>query len=132
MARGFTLIELVIVVAIIAILAAIAVPAYTDSVRKGRRGQAKSDLAEYAQMAERFHTTNNTYAGFALPVNVSPREAGAVVGYNLALNPASTALTFRIVATPAASQAQDRCGTLSLNQAGVKTESGPALLDECW
>ena len=40
--RGFTLIELMIVVAIVAILAAIAYPAYTESVRKGRRAEART------------------------------------------------------------------------------------------
>ena len=44
--RGFTLIELMIVVAIVAILAAIAYPAYTESVRKGRRAEARTALAE--------------------------------------------------------------------------------------
>ncbi|MDW7601742.1 prepilin-type N-terminal cleavage/methylation domain-containing protein, partial [Stenotrophomonas maltophilia] len=56
LARGFTLIELMIVVAVVAILAAIAYPSYSEHVRKSRRAQAKADLVEYAQLAERFHT----------------------------------------------------------------------------
>lgn len=128
---GFTLIELMIVVAVIAILAAIAYPSYMDSLRKGRRGQAKADLVEYAQMAERFHTTNNTYVGFALPVAVSPREVGASPRYNMALNPASTGTTFTIVATTIGDQANDRCGNLSLNSVGLKTSSSGTLA-ECW
>lgn len=131
--RGFTLIELMIVVAVVAILAAIAYPSYQDQVRKSRRAQAKADLVEYAGLAERFHTTNNTYVGFTLPRTVSPREAGAAVHYNLTPAGAFTnANTFTLTATPAGGQSADRCGTLSLNQAGVKTETGSAALSECW
>ena len=131
--RGFTLIELMIVVAVVAILAAIAYPSYQDQVRKSRRAQAKADLVEYAGLAERFHTTNNTYVGFTLPRTVSPREAGAAVHYNLTPAGAFTdANTFTLTATPVGGQSADRCGTLSLNQAGVKTETGSAALSECW
>ncbi len=82
--RGFTLIELMIVVAVVAILSAIAYPSYTEHVRKSRRAQAKVDLVEYGQLAERFHTVQNTYSGFTLPTNVSPREGGTAA-YTLAL-----------------------------------------------
>ncbi len=128
---GFTLIELMIVVAVVAILAAIAVPSYQDQMRKSRRGQAKADLAEYAQQAERWHTVNNSYLNFVLPANRSPREAGATVRYNLALS-TQTANTFVITATGTNGQQLDRCGNLSISQAGVKTESGSATLAECW
>ncbi|NDK39272.1 type IV pilin protein [Pseudoxanthomonas gei] len=131
--RGFTLIELMIVVAVVAILAAIAYPSYQDQIRKSRRAQAKADMVEYAGLAERFHSTNNSYVGFTLPTTVSPREAGATTHYNL--TPAGAfgdANTFTITATPAGAQAVDRCGTLTLTQAGVKTKSGAATLSECW
>lgn len=130
--RGFTLIELMIVVAAVAILAAIALPSYNDAVRKSRRGQAKADITEYAQAAERFYTVNNTYVNFdttlGLP-NQSPREAGAAARYNL--NYATTQNTFTITAIAQGDQANDRCGNLSINQAGVKTNSSGTLAD-CW
>lgn len=131
---GFTLIELMVVVAVIAILAAIAYPSYQDSVRKSRRAQAKADLVEYAAQAERYRTVNNSYnapaPGFALPFTVSPRETGATAQYNLGI--VTAADTFVITATPTGGQTADRCGTLSLSQAGVKTETGTATLAECW
>jgi len=131
--RGFTLIELMIVVAVVAILAAIAYPSFQEQIRKSRRAQAKADLVEYAALAERFHTTNNSYVGFTLPFTVSPREAGANVRYNLTPNtPFAAANTYTITATPVGGQAADRCGTLSISQSGVKTETGAATLAECW
>jgi len=127
--KGFTLIELMIVVAVLAILAAIAYPAYQDYVRKARRGQAKADLVEYMQLAERFHTVNNTYANFTLPSNQSPREGGTAY-YTLAPT-VQTQSTFTIVATANGAQAQDKCGNLGINQAGVKTNTSGTLAS-CW
>ena len=128
---GFTLIELMIVVAVVAILASIAVPSYQEQIRKSRRAQAKADVVEYMQMAERYFTVNNTYVGFALPVAVSPREAGATARYNLAAS-TQTATALVLTAPAVGPQASDRCGNLSVSNTGLKTESGTATLAECW
>lgn len=133
---GFTLIELMIAVAIVGILAAIAYPTYNDSVRKGRRSQAKADLVELAQRAERFYTLNNTYAGFWASVPAgdkrSPRSGDAY--YLLERAPADTdGNAFTLSATPTGSQTADvGCGTLSINQAGVRSRSGSTELSRCW
>ncbi|WP_277874220.1 type IV pilin protein [Luteimonas cucumeris] len=127
--RGFTLIELMVVVAVVAILASIALPSYQDSVRKSRRGQAKADLVELAQLLEREHTVRNSYGNdttdYDIPFNQSPKTGTA--HYTIALSNQS-ANTFTLTATPAGSQANDTCGNLTLNQAGAKT---PAT-GGCW
>ncbi|MDQ1119782.1 MULTISPECIES: type IV pilin protein [Pseudoxanthomonas] len=128
-AFGFTLLELMIVVAVVAILAAIAFPSYQDYVRKARRAQAKADLLEYAQLAERFHTVNNTYVNFTLPTTQSPREGGTAY-YTLALSNQAQS-TFMITATAKAPQSLDKCGNLSINQAGVKGNTAGTLAS-CW
>lgn len=127
---GFTLIELMIVVAVVAILVAIAYPSYQDAVRKSRRGQAKADLVQAAQVAERFHTQNNTYAGLSAGSGaddeIVPQSPGTgTAHYTIGLSGTPDASTFTLTATPVAGtdQAKDRCGTLSLNQAGVRTHS---------
>lgn len=121
-ARGFTLIELMIVVAVVAVLAAIALPSYQDSIRKSRRSEAMADLANAAQLAERFRTVNNTYTGAPGMPAQSPATGTAyytIVYANTGTN------TFTLTATPLATggQNRDRCGTLTINQSGAKFHS---------
>ncbi|NYZ62726.1 type IV pilin protein [Luteimonas deserti] len=137
-ARGFTLIELMVVVAVIAILAAIAYPSYQDSVRKSRRAQVKADMVEIAQRYERFHTINNTYVGFwqsafgAANAQVpSPSTAGAALAYRI--TNAEAVNTFTLTAAPQGTQVKDtRCGTLGLSNTGAKTKTGSGTVADCW
>jgi type IV pilus assembly protein PilE len=126
--RGFTLIELMITVAVVAILAAVAIPSYADHVRKSRRAQAKADMVEVAQQLERYHTVQNTYVGFALPFAQSPRDGTA--RYTLGLGNQS-ASAFTLTVTPDAAQSKDKCGTMTLDQAGRKTPNNTSVAG-CW
>ena len=143
--HGFTLIELMIVIVVVGILVAIAVPAYTDSVQKTRRGAAKADMLAIAQTFERCFTNRSSYtncfAGDTLPADLESSPANTAAAnrhYTLSITVPAAApgvpggQAFTITAAPTNSQATDRCGTISINSVGVKTETGPGSLAECW
>jgi type IV pilus assembly protein PilE len=122
--RGFTLIELLIVVAVLAILAAVAIPSYNDQVRKTRRATAKTELLDVVQLKERFHTMNGTYVD-------SP--CGTDTDFYTITCPTNTATAFTVLATAVGDQLTDtKCLNLSINQQGVRTESGSGTVEQCW
>lgn len=126
--RGFTLIELMIVVAIVAILASIAYPSYQEHVRKTRRAQARVDLTETVQLLERYHSARNTYAGFK---SDDVRNSQATF-YTIAFDGTPDATSFALKATPKGGQSADKCGTLTINQAGKKGQKEGMEQSACW
>lgn len=64
-ARGFTLIEVVMVLAILAILAGVVYPTYIESVRKGKRTEGRAALFLLLHQQERFYSQHNTYIAFS-------------------------------------------------------------------
>lgn len=136
-AQGFTLIELMIVVAIIGILASIAYPSYQEQVRSSRRGDCAGALAGLANAMERYFTVNNTYVGAAVGAGGIPAQCpvdGGTATYNLEIS-AQAASTYTIQAVPTGVQADDKCGTLTLDSTGVKGISGAdsgLTWEDCW
>lgn len=124
------MIELMITVAIVAILAAVAVPAYQSHITKTRRAVATACLTEIAQFMERQYTTSMTYVVAALPATTCISDVQNF--YSLAFGTGEpTASTFLLTATPIGTQSNDsQCGTLSLNNLGVRTQSGTST--SCW
>jgi type IV pilus assembly protein PilE len=124
--RGITLIELMMVIVIVGILAAIAVPAYSDHVKKTRRKMAASCLQENAQFMERWYTSKMTYMGAT--AQVCPTEIQPF--YTVTVTPTG-ARTFTASAEPKAAQADAKCGTLTINEKGVRGTTASTVA-ACW
>lgn len=143
-AKGFTLIELMIVVAVIAIIAAIGYPSYINSIVKTKRAAAEGCVSQYASYMERFYTQNLSYLkdtagddnpaiGDPSPVTLdcsSPQNSGADYVFSVA---APTTSTYTVTATPQGAQLSrdTACGALSIDQAGTKSASG-TMGAACW
>jgi general secretion pathway protein G len=62
-ARGFTLVELLIVVIILAILAAIVVPQFADSANDARQSAYSTDLSNLRAVVELYRQQHGAYPG---------------------------------------------------------------------
>ncbi|WP_460045720.1 type IV pilin protein [Pseudomonas sp. S2_H01] len=133
--RGFTLIELMIAVAIVAILVAIAYPSYTRYVQRGYRAEGLAMLNDAVARTERFYAQNNTYSGATLKtIGLVADDKVTILNsasskYQLTfVTGSSSATTYTLQIAPQGTQANDTCGTMTLDQAGTKTPNTP----ECW
>ncbi|MGB5511170.1 MAG: type IV pilin protein [Woeseiaceae bacterium] len=141
--HGFNLVELLVVVAIIGIIAAIAYPSYTEQVRKSRRADCSGAVTSLGSSMERYFTVNNTYLGAAdggsdtgepaIYATTCPVDGGTPT-YNLTIS-AATASTYTVQAAPTGTQANDKCGTLTLTSTGLKGVTGASTgvsWQDCW
>lgn len=134
--QGFTLIELMIAVVIVGILASVALPSYQEYIRKSRRADSQAFMYEVAARQQHYLVDRRAYAtgitetlasgglGMAIPATVSLYYTVTLATSNTASPP-----TFTVTAVPNASQAQEKCQTLTLNQQGARTASGSGT---CW
>jgi len=126
---GFSLLELVIALATLGILLAIAIPSYQQYVQRGHRADAVRIMLTVADCQERirvdtgFYDTSRCVAGFES------------AHYGLRIEPPDEESTseYEVFAQPRLPLASDRCGSLSLNQAGTRGITGhPDFLAACW
>lgn len=124
--HGFTLVEMLITIVVIAILAAIAYPSYSAHLRKSRRAEAQQVLMDAALRQQQILLDTKAYAadlagaGVTVPASVTPHYTISVT------RGTGTAAEFTATAAPQGPQAQDTCGTLTVNQANVRTPGN------CW
>lgn len=120
-AKGFTLIEVMIVVVVIGILSAIAYPSYMNFLVKSRRADAQAHLMDIAQRQQQYLLDARSYAGTLAALNMTtPTSISSY--YTIAI--AATAgppPSFTLTATPIAGTPQAADVTLTLDGTGAKT-----------
>lgn len=129
--RGFTLFEVAIATVIVGILAAIAISSYTQYLVKSNRASAAALMSQIASQEEKYALDARSYTNvigtgglnLSIPASVSAKYTISVAVDNTATPP-----TFTVTAAPTAAQRDTLCGTLTLNQAAVKTPANTA----CW
>ena len=152
---GFTLIELMITVVVASILIAVAIPSYTGQMRKSRRTDAKSALLSLAARQERFYSTNSAYTNDASNLGMDSTskvlsqytvgsgyyQVSACISTTTTIpttcgtggTPASNGVTYLLVAVPVGTQAKDTlCGTYTLDNTGVQSNTGNSQTSGCW
>ena len=139
---GFSLIELLAVLALLAILMALALPSYQSSVRRANRAEAWSVMMKIMHEQERHYSMHGSYAAF------SAAKARGFTWYSGG-RPENSAYEISaaecdghtlkqcviLSAEPGTSKvrqgyADEDCGTLTLDSAGVRTASGNG--SSCW
>jgi len=137
-AAGFTLMEVMIVIVIIAILLGAGLPGYQESLRKGRRSEAKAGLMEVANRQEQYmldrstYTTDLTRLGYTSPLITDEGHYGIVVEQ---CDGGSIENCYKLTASPLNSSPQikdTKCGKFVLNSRGVREVSGSLAADQCW
>jgi type IV pilus assembly protein PilE len=129
MPKGFTLLELMITLVIVAILATIAIPSYESYTLRTRRATAAACLLELSGFMERYYTVNLSYVGATLPSTQCRNELSG--HYDFSLDDTKLKQrTYTLLATPKGAQTVDDCGTLGIDQAGVKTNGSSTA--SCW
>jgi type IV pilus assembly protein PilE len=127
-ARGFTLMEVIVVMVMLGILAAIAIPNYSEYIRRGHRSAAQAYLLDLASRQVQFYLDRRVFAdtvaalNLATPTEIANRYTVAIA---VVAGPPAT-----FTATPTGSQTGDRCGNLTIDQTGARGASGATT--GCW
>lgn len=143
--RGLTLIELVITLLVVALLALLAAPGWQDQVRRARRSDAITALAQLQQAQERWRSQHPLYAS-GLGRDALDRPSQSAGGhYDLAtsVQPETAHRDYRVTAVARGAQADDlacRWMVLDLQAGQLLHRSGPdaglgntaAQNRQCW
>ena len=146
-ATGFTLMEILVVVIIVGILAMIALPSYQESMRKGRRTDAKQALMSVASREEQYMLDHSTYTsnlkdlGFDVDDDEPmiseekhysiERVTADIAGEECDVDDATC---YVLKATPLEDSPQiddKRCDSFSLDSSGKQYATGTDK-DNCW
>ena len=121
-ARGFTLMEVMMVVAIIVILTSIALPAYNGTLVRSNRAAAQSYLMDLANREEQYLADARTYTTTVNTLLAVPSTVSRYYTVAISVPSGSTsANAYLITATPIATTMQRNDGALTIDQDGNKT-----------
>ncbi len=126
--QGFTLIEAMITLTLIAITLSLALPSYRGYVIRVNRTEAIETLLATTACQERIYTRTNAYAANACGGNSSNSF------YTISVATSNGNQNFVATAAPQNTQAEDNCGSLTIDQTGVKTADGQggSFASTCW
>ncbi|MCO7222868.1 type IV pilin protein [Pleionea sp. CnH1-48] len=132
-AKGFTLVEVMVVLAIIGIIAAIANSSYSESIAKSKRSDGMGALMNAANAMERHRAANYKYSGAVAGTTFTatvPADGGRPY-YNITISNLSDT-EYTLTATAVNSMA-DYDGSLTLTNTGVKTwVDKKGTTHNCW
>lgn len=123
--HGFTLIELLIVIVVVSVLATLALPTYFNHIRKSRRADAVSLIAQVMHAQERWRANQPSYASdFGTSVlNVRTSAPSGITELNepyytisIPLNNAAAYSVRAVAAGPQAADAQ--CAVMEMRMTG--------------
>jgi type IV pilus assembly protein PilE len=124
--RGFTLLEVMIVVVIVGILAAIALPSYQSQLRRSARAEAQTLLTDAATRQQQFMVDKRSYAASLAALNLAP-PASIVSKFTFPVVASDgPPPTFTLTAQAVGDQTNDKCPTLTIDNAGNRTPV------DCW
>lgn len=146
--KGFTLIEMMVVIVIIGIIAALAYPSYQRYIMRAHRVDARNMLQEIAQRLEQNFSATRRYDqdnkstpdtiddAMLAAWGMSQSPSSGDVRYNISFSVVPTETTYTLQAVPVGAQADDECGTFTLNQSNLKTADGEGgraeISRRCW
>ena len=134
---GFSLVELLVVLVIMGVLSALALPGYSRYVQRGNRTEVMAALLEAQHFMERYYSVNGQYLSPANAVPMLPQRLQGIpsqgtVRYQLSVREA-TANSYLLQAVPEGSMADDVCGSLTINQTGLRgVLNSTNSVSECW
>ena len=101
-----------------------------EYIERSRRADAKSALLGYHLLQERFRASNTSYATTLAGLGLDGSTSDGFYTVSVVVTPNST--TYQAIAIPGTSQANDSCGTFSIDESGPDDSGSYANVANCW